>query len=72
MAGVGSIVKFVRRATFGRQPASDDAVPEDIARALDASSEDLKHGRIVNLDDSLKEMEAELEAHLAQKRASSR
>jgi len=65
------MVDFVRRAVFGRQPASEE-VPEEIARALNASAEDLKHGRIVNLDDTLKEMDAELEAHLAQKRASSR
>lgn len=61
------MVDFVRRAIFGRQPAED--VPEDIARALDASAEDLKHGRIVSLDDTLSEMEAELETHLARKKA---
>jgi hypothetical protein len=46
---------------------SDDAVPEEIARALDASADDIKNGRIVNLDDSLREMEAELKAHRARK-----
>lgn len=65
------MVDFVRRAVFGRQPTSED-VPEDIVRALDASAEDLKHNRIVSLDDMLTEMEAELEAHLARKRAPSR
>lgn len=53
---------------FDRQPASDDAVPEVIARALDASAEDLKNCRIVDIDDMLTEMEAELEAHLAKTR----
>lgn len=72
VTGAFSMVDFVRRAMFGRHPASDDAVLEEIARALGASAEDLKNGRIVNLDDSLREMEAELEAHLAQKRPPSR
>jgi len=66
------MVDFMRRTVFRRQPTLDDAVPEEIARALDASAEDIKHGRIVDIDDSLKEMEAELEAHLAKKRTSSR
>ena len=44
------MVDFVRRAVFGRQLTSED-VPEDIVRALDASAEDLKHDRIVSLDD---------------------
>jgi hypothetical protein len=52
--------------------AKDEMVPEEIARALDASAEDLKHRRIVNLDDSVREMQAELEAHVAQKKASFR
>jgi hypothetical protein len=71
MAGAHSMVDFVRRAAFGRQPTSED-VPEELARALDASAEDLKHDRIVSLDDMLTEMGAELEAHLAPKRAPSR
>lgn len=65
------MVDFVRRAVFGRQPTSED-VPAELARELDASAEDLRQGRIVSLDDTLREMEAELEAHLAQKRAPSR
>lgn len=36
------MVGFTRRSAFGRQPAPDDAAPEHLARALDASAEDLK------------------------------
>lgn len=66
------MVDFARRAASGRQPAPDDAVPEEIARALDASAEDLKHGRIVSLDDTLKQMKAKLRARRARKKRSPR
>jgi hypothetical protein len=61
------MVDFVRRAMFGRQPTSHDAVPEDIARALDASAEDVRNDRTEDLRDFVKRKKAELEAHLAQK-----
>jgi hypothetical protein len=57
----------MRSAMFDRRPASDDAVPKEIARALDASAEDLRHDRTEDLRDFVKRMEAELEAHLAQR-----
>lgn len=67
MTGVGSMVYFIRRAAFGRRSAPDDVVPKELVRALDASAEDLKHGRVAGLDDMLKEMQAELDAHRAGK-----
>jgi hypothetical protein len=74
MARVASMVNFfLRRDSESERPPRDDYVPEALARSLDASAEDLRNGRIVDLGDSLREMEAELEAHLAQrKRAPSR
>ena len=61
------MVDFMRRAAFGRQPASDDAVPEEIARALDASAEDVRNDRTVDIGEFLKSMQAKLEAHRARK-----
>lgn len=55
----------LRKVMLDRPPAAGDDLPEDIVRALNGSADDLETGRIVELDKSLKEMEAELEAHLA-------
>ena len=72
MLGVRSMVDFMRRSAFRRRPASDDAVPEEFARALDASAEDVRNDRTADLGDFLKRMEAKLEAHRARKAAPKR
>jgi len=61
-----------KKIVLEHQPNSDDELPEEIIQALDASASDLENGRIVDLDESLREMEAELEAHLARRRAAPR
>lgn len=61
------MVDFMRRATFGHQPTPDDAVPEEIARALDASAEDVRNDRTVDIGNFLQTMRAKLEAHRARK-----
>ena len=69
------MVDFMRRSVFRRQPASDrqpapdDAVPEELARALDASAEDVRNDRTLDIGDFLKSMGAKLEAHRARKAA---
>ena len=63
------MVDLARGATPGRRRTSADGVPEDIAQALDASAEDLRHDRTDNLRDFVKRMDAKLEAHLARKSA---
>ncbi len=65
------MVDFVRRTMFGRQPASDE-VPEDIARALDASADDVRNDRTVDIGDFLEEMRVKLEAHRARKASQKR
>jgi hypothetical protein len=61
------MIGFVRRAMRGRRPASDETVPDEFARALDASAEDLRHDRTEDLGDFLKRMRAKLDAHLTRK-----
>jgi hypothetical protein len=52
----------MRRAVSRHRPASDDAIPEEFARALDASTEDVRNERPVDIGDFLKSMQANLEA----------
>ena len=59
-----------KRLTLGE--GSGDDVPDEIARALDASAEDLRVGRTEEIGTFLAEMRARLKAHLAEKAASSR
>lgn len=62
-----------KRLAPSRRTMSDDEVPEALARALDASAEDLRDGRILDdFDGFIDEMEAELEAHLARERGLAR
>ena len=70
--GVGAVAGFLRKVRLDQQPASGEELPHDIVRALDASADDLEHGRIVDLDETLREMEAELEAHLTRRGGQSR
>jgi hypothetical protein len=65
---VASMVNFfLRRGPAGQRAASDDTVPEEIARALDASAEDMRENRTEDIGDFLQRMEARLESHLAAK-----
>ena len=72
MTGVGAVASFLRKVGLDQPAASGEELPDDIARALDASADDLEHGRIVDLDETLREMEAELEAHLTRQGGQSR
>ena len=58
------MIEFVRRAMRIRHEAAADAVPEELAQALDASTDDLRHDRTEDLGDFLKRIEAKLDAHL--------
>jgi hypothetical protein len=62
------MVDFARKAAPRRRAASDDAVPEDIARALDASAEDLHQGRIEDLGEFLDGLRGKLAARKASNR----
>jgi hypothetical protein len=68
------MVEFLqKRSAPSRRTTADDEVPEALARALDASAEDLREGRILDdFDSFIDEMEAELEAHLARERGMAR
>lgn len=63
------MVASMRRSAVRRKPASEDAVPEEIARALDASAEDVRNDRTADLGDFLKSMEAKLKAYRVRKAA---
>ena len=66
------MAEFLRRTNSRGRPTSNDGVPEDVARALDAAAEDVRHNRTVDIGDFLKSMEAKLEAHRARKAAPKR
>ena len=66
------MAEFLRRTNSRSRPTSNDGVPEDVARALDAAAEDVRHNRTVDIGDFLKSMEAKLEAHRARKAAPKR
>ena len=66
------MAEFPRRINSRGRPTSNDGVPEDVARALDAAAEDVRHNRTVDIGDFLKSMETKLEAHRARKAAPKR
>jgi hypothetical protein len=66
------MIEFMRRTLSRRRPASAETVPDDIARALDASVEDLRHDRIKDIGDFLRRTQGKLDAHLARNAASQR
>lgn len=61
---------FVRKAAPRKTTATADAVPQEIARALDASAADLAEDRTEEIDGFLRRMEVKLERHLAEKERS--
>ncbi len=61
-----------RKAHIDRAGIRDNAVPDEIARALDTGTADLLRDRTEDIGDFLKEAKARLEAHLAEKAASER
>jgi len=66
------MVDSARKRVLLHRPASDQEVPDDIARALDASSEDVRLDRTADIGDFLRNMDARLEAHRAGKAARKR
>jgi len=62
------MVEFLQKRPPRPRQAADAEIPEAVVCSLDASASDLREGRIVEFDSFIDEMEAELEAHLAQKR----
>ena len=72
MVGVAAVAGFLRKVRPDHEPASDEKLPDEIVQALDASADDLENDRIVDLDETLSEMEAELKAHLARREGFSR
>ena len=61
------MANFVPKTTRSQKPTSDDELPEEIARALDESADDLLHDRTEDIGEFLKRMKAELRAHIARK-----
>jgi hypothetical protein len=57
-----------RKTSLGQSRPPAGNVPEELARALDESTDDLRHDRTSEIAPFLDEMEAELEAHLARQR----
>ena len=57
---------FRSKATSsGYKPASDNELPVEIARALDAAADDVRHDRTEDIREYVKRKEAELRAHIA-------
>jgi hypothetical protein len=69
MVGVAAVTEFMRRTVLGRRPVSNGRLPEEIARALDAAADDVRHDRTEDIHDYVKRKEAELEAHIARENA---
>jgi hypothetical protein len=63
------VANFLRKAVRGHQPTSNDGLPEEIARSLDAAADDLRHDRTEDLREYVKRKQAELEAHIARESA---
>jgi len=63
-------VEFVRKSKPIDTSAAEEELPEVMARALDASEDDLRHDRTEDVRAFVKRMEAQLAAHLARKSAS--
>jgi len=66
------MVGFPQKRPPRPQRNADGEIPEAVTSALDASAVDLRDGRIVDFDSFIDEMDAELEAHLAEKRGTAR
>ena len=59
------MANFVPKTTFGYNPAPDNELPVEIARALDAAADDVRHDRTEDIREYVKRKEAELRAHIA-------
>jgi hypothetical protein len=72
LRGVGGVASFLRKDRLDQLPASGEELPDHIIRVLDASADDLERGRIVDLEETLQEMEAEFAAHLTRQGSQTR
>jgi len=62
----------IGRVKSDLRQSADETVPEDVARALDASADDLLCDRTEDVGDFVKERRARLAAYLERKAASVR
>jgi hypothetical protein len=72
MKGVAGVADSARKAILDAQSGSDDELPDEIVRALDASAEDLRQDRTEDLRAFVRRMAAELETYLAQQGSKTR
>jgi len=60
------------KTATSRSHGDKPSVPEEMAKALDASSKDIRHGRTEDIGEFVKDRRAKLKAHLDRKAASRR